>query len=480
MGKALGLALAGGGLVALAPAAAFAAEDAPLQERLKKLEAEVEALKREAPRTPAGEADRPKAEDRASLWIDRHGKPLGKVIDAAWITANLRMRPTWSTNTMDFEDSVDDEGFTTLFRGGLGVGARLRSDVSVFIGLDFNGTWGNTSTVFVNDTTTTPYVQEAWIDGLYAKQLGRGWETRLGRFFLEYGDEYVLGNTEFAQTSTTFDGVRLSHNVERRKFRYDVFATKLVDGTKNPLTPTPDDSVYMAGVYGNWYGFESLSRLPGGMEPYYIWIHDGREVPGNPANPSAKDVHTGGFRWYGEKATKDRAGLGWNVNWNAQYFDDLFWSTDSRVTYTLTQAKWKPKVFGQFAHASGDKDGGGGTIQDGFGYVPLWQDSHGRFGWADQFVFSNIQVYGVGVHATPREAWTVGAEVRAIDAVRETAGNGSKRLAYEGDLILKHKVSDNIDVECVFSHVAFRERQNAGGSPADKVQRAYVQVVVAF
>jgi hypothetical protein len=235
MGKALGLALAGGGLLAVAPSVARAGEDPSLQDRLQQLEKQIQELKdqlnRKAPDAEplSAQVDRYLQEqEKGALWVDKNGKPLGKVVDSVWITGWLRGRPTWSDNTTDRDSSIDDEGFDTLFRGGLGVGANLKGKVSMFIGMDFAGTWGNTATLIGNDTATTPTIQEAYIDGLYSKHLNM--DTRIGRFEMEYGDEYVIGRTEFAQATTYFDGARIGSNSEKSGFKFDLFAAKLVDG----------------------------------------------------------------------------------------------------------------------------------------------------------------------------------------------------------------------------------------------------------
>jgi hypothetical protein len=246
----------------------------------------------------------------------------------------------------------------------------------------------------------------------------------------------------------------------------DAFISKLVDGFKNPLAPSPNDSAYMAGFYGDWYGFEGKSKMPGGFEPYYIWIYNGQQAPGTPT-PTPRDIHTGGFRWYGEKATKDHAGIGWNVNANLQYMHETGWSTDSRIHYSIVNMKWKPQVFGQLAYASGDHDGV-------TGYNPLWQDGHGRYGWADQFVFSNLAVLGIGVKATPVENLTYSIEARSINQARSTAAMNSRKLAWELDFVAQHKVSDNVALEGAYSYVKLRDL------PGDDVQRLYLQVVVSF
>jgi hypothetical protein len=422
--------------------------------------------------------------EKGSLWTDKNGKPLGKVLDSIWISAWLRGRPTWSDNFSDQNTAVNDEGTTTFFRGNLGVGAKLKDKTSVFISMDFAGTWGSASTAstYTNDSPTTPILQEAYIDGLYSKYLNMG--TRIGRFEMQYGDEYVIGRTEFAQATTYFDGVRLSKNMEKSGFSYDIFAAKLVDGFKGmaavpPAATTPSDDVYMAGFSGNYYGAEGKSGVPGGLEPYYIWVWNAHQVIST-SNPSQRDTHTGGFRWYGEKSTKDHAGIGWDVDANLQYYRDLMWSTDSRVHYTLTNSRFKPMIFGQFAYASGDLDGVSG-------YNPLWQDGHAKFGYGDQFAFSNLEVFGVGMHLTPAENWMWGLEARSIHQARSTVASpvfpvakNSKQLAWDYDAIIKHKYSDNVDVELAYSYVVMRNNPIALGVNADNVQRLYLQVTFSF
>ena len=213
--KAFGLALAGAGFLAAVPAVARADDDAAVQDRIKSLESQVEELRQQLGRQPgtedslAAQVDRYLQEqEKGSLWVDQHGKPLQKVVDSIYPTMWLRARPTWQDNYTDLEDDVDDEGPFTLFRGQIGLGANLKGGVGLYMELDSAGSWGNTSTVFVNDTPTTPTLQQAYMTGLYSKQLG--FDTKIGRFEMEFGDEYVMGVTEFAQASAFHDGVMLS------------------------------------------------------------------------------------------------------------------------------------------------------------------------------------------------------------------------------------------------------------------------------
>ena len=478
MGKSLGLALAGCGLLAVAPVAR-ADEDASLQDRIRDLEKTVLELKEQAARQQSAEPLSVQVErylqeqEKGSTWTDKNGKALGKAVDSAWVSMYLRIRPTWSKNNFDFTDGIDDEGTTTLTRDKLGVGARLHDGLAAYLELNMAGTWGNASSAYANDGgfVITPSLQQAYIDGLWNKQLGA--KTRVGRFEMAYGDEYVIGDRDFSPTGLAFDGARISKNWESNSFSADFLFAKLVDGFKNGTTPTPDDQIYLLGVYGNYYGMEGKTGLPGGFEPFYLCVKDQAD-PVGPLAVWTHDVHTFGVHWYGDKATKDKGGLGWNVNLSGQYFKEMTWGTDSRLMYTMSSSKWTPKVFAQWAYAGGDHGNAGGAK-----YNPLFMDGHGRFGYSDLIGFSNLNLYGLGLHVTPVDGLTYGVEVRSDNVARNFAGgSSSKGIGTEYDFVVKHHYSENVDIEAAYAWVNFRHNGNTGG--ADDTQLAYVNLVLSF
>ena len=514
LGKSLGLALAGCGLLAVAPSA-LADEDASLQGRIQELEKTVLELKSQLGAKEAAEPLSVQVEqylqeqEKGAFWLDRNGKPLSKAIDSMWVTASIRVRPMWSKDLFHYtaghggyvgsggysggypypkakqgwplglyspSADYDDEGWQTLQRTRLGIGANLHADVSAFIELDMNGTWGNASSYYANDSgfTQVPTLQQSYIEGLYTNQLNA--ETRIGRFEMSYGDEFVIGDRDFFQTGLAFDGIWLSKNYENHGFSVDFFATKLVDGYKNGSRPGANDSVYAMGLMGDWYGSEDKTGVPGGMQPYLIFVKDQNDDPGvSPPNTGGtRDVTTLGVYWFGDKATKDQGGIFWNADAAIQYFKQIHWATDSRVGYTMSNTKWTPKFWGQFAYASGDKDGFAGA-----GYNPLWMDVHGRYGYSDIFTFSNLVVYGIGAEVSPVENLSYGVEGRSMHIARTfKGGGGGKNLAWAFDFIVKHQYSENVDFEAAYSIVHWRDTLNTGN--AYDVQVAYFNIVLGF
>lgn len=485
MGKALGLTLVGAitgvGLLAAAPATAFADEDAAVQQRLQELEKQVQDLREQLNRKEAGEAsladqiDRYLQEDeKGALWVDRNGNPLSKAVDSVWVQGSLRFRPEYRENYTDFSYRADDSGLQTFTRTRLGVGANLHGGVSAFMELNMPGAWGNATTTFANDGgfTITPALYQAWVKGLWEETLG--WSTQLGRFEMVYGDEYVIGDRDFSQGGLAFDGVRVSKDLTAMNMNIDVFFANLVEGFKNPAFPGvrgPDDDVYLFGVYGNWYGYEQKTGWKGSVEPYAIVVKNNNDVTGIGGGGTVRDIITTGARWTGDRSTAEKGGLGWNVNANGQMNGDLFWSHDARLMYNMTTTKWKPTVWAQYAYAGGDKDPTDPS------YNPLFQDVHGRYGWADAFVFSNLAVYGLGAAIHPQDGLSYGLEGRAIYQARSTTALGSRRVAWEFDFVVKHEYSENVSVEAAYSYINWRGDLE---HVFDDVHRAYVNLVVAF
>jgi hypothetical protein len=471
--KSLGLTLAGCGLLAAAPAA-FAGEDASLQDRIQQLERQVQELKGQLGRAPAADdlsiqVDRYLASDeKGELWRDRHGAPLSKAVKSIWIQGSARFRPEYWDNFADLTNTLDDTGLQTFTRYRLGVGANLNGGQSVFMELNMAGSWGNTAVANDAGFMIAPTLYQGYVTGLFSDCLGM--DTKIGRFELVEGDEYLLGDRDFSQTGLAHDGVVLSKDWKDNSFKADIFFTKEIEGFKGAGV---DRNLYMMGIYGNWYGSESKTGMTGGMEPYYILLKDQTDTRG--PGGTTRDVHTLGVRWHGDKSTKDEGGLFWNSHLNVQQSGDTGYSVDATAGYRMSKSNYSPTLWGQFHRSSGDKDGpGSGT------YNPLFIDAHGRYGYSDMFAPGNLQVLGAGVEIAPKADLTYGLSARYLSTVRTTkpvTGVSGKRLGWEFDFYVKHKCNENVALEAAWATVQWQGNQTAA---LDDVHRAYVNLVVSF
>jgi hypothetical protein len=469
MGRSIGLALVGGVLVGL-PATAYAGdEDASLKERIQQLEQQVNDLRRElGSRTSdsaeplATQIDRYLQEqEKGSLWQDRNGNPLSKSVKSMWVTGYLRTRPEYWDNFTDATDAIEDTGVQTFTRARLGIGANLHQGAAVYLEMNMPGSWGDSTTTYGNDggSVVTPMLYQAYATGLMADKLG--WGTQIGRFEMSYGNEFAIGDGDFFQGGLYFDGARITKDYADSKTKVDVMFAKLVEGFKGT---GPDDNVYLFGVYANMY--------ERGMEPYYLLVKNNNDsVVGG---MTVRDVHTLGIRYAGDNYKDNEGGFGWDIDAAGQFAGDWAYAFDARAHYKMGNRGWAPKLWGQFAWASGDKD----PLDTS--YNPLFQDVHGRFGYSDLWVFSNLIVAGLGIEGSPSEDLTYGLSGRSFHVARNVAGSPAgkaDRLAWEWNFYVKHDWSANVAIEAAYAYVHWRSSNTTG---LDDVQRAYINVVVSF
>lgn len=471
MGRSFRLALAGCGLLVGLPATALAGdEDASLKDRIQQLEQQVQELRQELGNRPATTSSEPlsdqidrylQEQEKGSLWKDRHGNPLSKSVKSMWVTGSLRTRPEYWDNYIDFSDAGDDSGVQTFTRARLGIGANLDRGAAVYLELNMPGSWGDAATTYGNDggSLVTPALYQAYATGLLADTLG--WGTQIGRFEMSYGNEFVIGDGDFFQTGMYFDGARLTKDYTDSKTKVDVMYAKLVEGYKGL---SPDDNVYLLGAYASMYDR--------GIDAYYLLVKNNNDHAGGGA--TVRDVHTAGVRYTGNKYRDGEGGFGWDIDAAGQFSRDWAFGVDARAHYKMGNRGWAPKIWGQLAYASGDKDPADTS------YNPLFQDAHGRYGYSDLWFFSNLVVAGAGVEASPREDLVYGAAVRSYHLARTPAGSPagkSDRLAWEFDFYVKHDWSANVAIEAAYAYVQWRSSNTTG---LDDVQRAYVNVVVSF
>jgi hypothetical protein len=487
MGRLSGIALLGAGLLAAAPATARAGEeDADMKKRIEDLESQLLELRQELGRRGSDDESLSVQIDRyldnhekGELWRDRHGNPLSKSLDHVILSASARLRSEYWDNYADATNSFDDSGVQTFTRYRLGIGADLHDGIGMFLEMNMAGAWGNMSTVPYSTPvgatdagfTITPSLYQGYVTGVLSETLGM--DTTIGRFEMAYGTEYVLGDNDFFAAGLSWDGVVLSKDWSDNGFSLDVIYSKIVDGYKSGVNGV-DDPIYLFALMGNWYGSQDSTGAPGSVEPYYILIKDNSDVAGNPSlgGVDTKDIHTTGLRWHGDKSSQEKGGLAWNLDANHQYSFNHEFSADALMQYKMSDTKWQPTIWGQLAYASGDQNN---VLET---YNPLFMDVHGRFGYSDFWTFSNLAVGGIGAEIHPQENLTYGVSARSMHAARAVAPATSRQLAWQYEFYVMHDMTDNVSVEAAMSYIKWRGGRATTG--LDDVQRAYVNLVVAF
>lgn len=218
---------------------------------------------------------------------------------------------------------------------------------------------------------------------------------RIGRQDLRFGEERLVGVSDWTNTARSFDGLRAT--IRHPGYRLDAFAVSVVNIREGKF----DKSVAGNNLYGLYGGLENL--IPKStIEPYFFW----RRAPKLPTETGTRGklgFATIGYRWvgklpgnfdYGTEMAKQAGSLGTD-NVGA-------WAGHWVVGYTLAHAPLKPRIFVEYNYASGDhnpKDSKRGTFDQ------LYPTAHDKYGLADQVGWRNIRDARSGVEFNPHPKW---------------------------------------------------------------------------
>jgi hypothetical protein len=218
---------------------------------------------------------------------------------------------------------------------------------------------------------------------------------RAGRQELAYGDERLVGNSNWTNVARSFDGFRGTFRHDG--VRLDVFAAsvvKIIDLQFNKYVPG-------ANIYGLYGGFEKL--IPKStVEPYFFWRRSSG-VTTETGRPGILNFGTLGLRWVGKlpdgfdyatEMAKQMGSLGTDTV--------RAWAGHWVLGYTVPRARFTPRFFAEFNYATGDHnptDGHRGTFDQ------LYATAHDKYGMADQVGWKNIEHLRGAVEFKLRANW---------------------------------------------------------------------------
>ena len=214
---------------------------------------------------------------------------------------------------------------------------------------------------------------------------------RAGRQELNFGDQRLLGSSNWTNTSRSFDAVRADFNF--RNIRVDAFSASVV----NPIDGAFDHSKAGNDLHG-LYGTIS-NVLPGAtIEPYVLWHLGGglRTEAGEAARRSTKTV-----------AIRIARKAGNRIDYKAHLLRQFGSIGSDSVTayamnfdlgYTWAKLALKPRVYVDYAYASGDRNPADGTINT---FDQIYPSNHGLYGIVDLFGWQNLRDEKFGFEARP-------------------------------------------------------------------------------
>jgi hypothetical protein len=387
-----------------------------------------------------------------------------------------RLRGEVRENNFDFNDSVDSltDDAWLLQRARLGMRMAPVPWFSLYV-------QGQSSFELDSDRPNDPGRLGAEGDDPIDLRLGwiqfgedKGASVKLGRQVLLYGDERLIGPLDWSNFSRTFDAAKVRYAAER--WSLDLFTASVVtidgDGFNRSDWIDPDSSrdQFFSGLY-----FSTTAVPAHTLDAYVLHLYENQSL-GN------TNFATLGFRVKADQAKLD----GWEYDMEAaaQTGDVRGGDLASAAVHvgggrTWRDASWKPRLYLDYAFATGDgdaNDGDVGTFQN------LFPTNHKFYGAMDLFAWQNLHQPGIAFQVTPVTGLTVKLDY-ALFWLADTAdawyrANGTTQVrpvtpgadpfaGSEIDLTVTWKAHARLSVSAGYSHFFAGDYLAASGANDD-------------
>ena len=198
--------------------------------------------------------------------------------------ANLRWRADGAGRLNAFSGYAwNNDNFNNAFvqqRTRLSVRADFTDQVSAFVELDSNDTWGQDfRSNYVTGADAAAWsgddveFYQAYIQA--SEMFGQPLSVRIGRQELKFGSSWLLGANENGPrfSGLSFDGIRATYTLDQ--LAIDAFWAKLAE--RSGLEEDGDVDLY--GIYASYTGIENIT-----LDAYYFLVRDARELEQTSAN----------------------------------------------------------------------------------------------------------------------------------------------------------------------------------------------------
>jgi hypothetical protein len=335
-------------------------------------------------------------------------------------------------------------------------------------------------------------------------QLGpKSVNATIGRQTLAYGDERLVGISEWNNFSRTFDAAKLHY--EQGKFSIDVFASTVVYIIRDEFdysdlfngAETHRDQVF-SGIYGSTTAVDPLTI------DLYVFILDERNptviVPGitYPGTSLSTPGTRTDFATLGTRLKADPKKLnGW------EYEGEFAFQTGQVSDLDLTafaahigggynfKCPWSPRLFAEYNYASGDHDPTDGDIET---FQNLFPSNHPKYGFMDLFSWQNMHNPELSLKAKPckqvgleadfhwfwladtNDAWY---RANGTTKVRPITPGAPNYVGSEIDLLITYQPIKSLVFWAGYSHFFAGSYLSATG-PSDDADFGYVQATISF
>jgi hypothetical protein len=308
---------------------------------------------------------------------------------------------------------------------------------------------------FNHHVPNAPPYQNIWDIREAYLQIGsstEGWFDLIGgREMLSFGDERVIGPSDWLNMGRTFDTARL--DIHHSGVKISIFAASVIVA-RDGVVDHHNEGNNLYGMYSSFTHVIPHATL----EPYILW----RVAPHNlrlaeNAGLGALSEVTGGARLAGTVAEHFDYDIEMNKQTGSLGRDTIdAWGGHWNLGYTFEDTRGKPRVFTEYNYASGNKNPNGSTwgVHD-----QIYPSAHDKMDFADQFGWRNIEDLRVGVIEKLGKKWELNQVVDDLwlatknDAVYSSSGGiafaadpraTSRHLGVELELIAQYKQNRHI------------------------------------
>jgi Alginate export len=245
-----------------------------------------------------------------------------------------------------------------------------------------------------------PY-QDKWTLWQAYSQVGSsetGWADALaGRQVLRFGDERVIGPSEWLNVGRTFNVARV--DLHHPGYLVSVFASSVVPGENSDLhNALPGNNMY--GVYGSFQNIIPKADF----EPYVLWrvASQSSELPETLNRGHLNEV-TIGLHWKGDLP----ANFDYDTEFDGQTgslgaSSIAAWAGYASVGKTFRKVATAPHIFLEGNYASGTKNPNGHEWNT---FDQLYPSNHDKYGFADLVGRRNLVQFRTGIEEELTKKW---------------------------------------------------------------------------
>jgi len=304
---------------------------------------------------------------------------------------------------------------------------------------------------------------------------------KIGRQELSYGDERLVGVSDWTNYARTFDAAKIVY--KGQSFSVEAFTSTpavITRGRYDQSDLFNGDELHRELVFSGLY--LTLNALPFGTWDFYSFVLD--QARGN-ASYVQGSLHTAvtegsltdrsdfvtlgtrikgdpnklrGFEFSGEFAYQAGTVRGLDLNTCA---------VNGGVGYNFLDAGWRPRVFLEYNYASGDKNPTDGDIET---FQNLFPTNHKFYGIMDLFSWQNMHDAHVSFSVKPAkpltaqvdyyahwianndDAWYRSNGLATVRPLNAAARNARSYQGSELDFILTWDVMKNIQLQGGYAH----------------------------